>query len=526
MLMPQRTSRHHGTGTIYRPAQPEHRAVSRHAVTSRLEDVAHSQTSQAPTASLRSATGGAHDVIAPHIASPSASGAPPAPPPPPPPPAEAEASPAVAAYKTELIEGPLAEFLATAKEIGGPVEHHSALLPPVLEAQLAYLALASQHAKPASSSLAPLLKPQADAIGAVMEAKDKLGRTKEGREFGTLFSVLGEGIGAWGWVQVEPAPAPYVGEMKNAAQFWVDRVVKTFKETKPAAVTWARAFVALVDALQKYVKQWHTTGVTWNPKGPAAPSSVPSGPTAPSAPVPPPPPPAAAPASGGGGGSGHAALLASLNQGGAITSGLKKVDSSQQTHKNPELRAAGVVPDKKAPPPVKPKPGQAAAAPAKKPAKLELEDGNKWLVEYQENNRDIVIDDTQLHQTVHIFGCVSSVIRITGKINAVSMVNCKKTSLVLESAVSSLSITSSPSFEAQITGTVPTVQIDTTDSGQLYLSTACMNSVEIITSKTSAINISVPTGTDGDFAERPVPEQMKSRVVDGKLVTEIVEHAG
>jgi adenylyl cyclase-associated protein len=53
-----------------------------------------------------------------------------------------------------------------------------------------------------------------------------------------------------------------------------------------------------------------------------------------------------------------------------------------------------------------------------------------------------------------------------------------------------------------------------------------MEVVEIITSKTSSINISVPTGDGGDFEERPVPEQMKSRVVKGKLVTEIVEHSG
>lgn len=97
---------------------------------------------------------------------------------------------------------------------------------------------------------------------------------------------------------------------------------------------------------------------------------------------------------------------------------------------------------------------------------------------------------------------------------------------MMESAVSSLSITSSPSFEVQITGSLPTVQIDTTDSGQVYLSKECMEVVEIITSKTSSINISVPTGEGGDFEERPVPEQMKSKIVKGKLVTEIVEHAG
>ena len=53
-----------------------------------------------------------------------------------------------------------------------------------------------------------------------------------------------------------------------------------------------------------------------------------------------------------------------------------------------------------------------------------------------------------------------------------------------------------------------------------------MEAVEIVTSKTSGINISVPTGADGDFEERPVPEQMRSKLVKGKLVTEIVEHSG
>lgn len=148
------------------------------------------------------------------------------------------------------------------------------------------------------------------------------------------------------------------------------------------------------------------------------------------------------------------------------------------------------------------------------------------LQEYHEDNKDINITDTELSHVVHIFGCIRSVIKISGKINAVTMVNCKKTAVVLDSAVSSLSITSSPGFEVQINGTVPTVQIDTTDGGQVYLSQECMDRVEIITSKTSALNISVPTGEGGDYEERPVPEQMKSVVRNGKLVTEIVEHAG
>jgi len=72
-------------------------------------------------------------------------------------------------------------------------------------------------------------------------------------------------------------------------------------------------------------------------------------------------------------------LLAALNKGGAVTSGLRKVDPSQMTHKNPELRTNSVVPDKKTPPAVKTKPGSLAQTP-KKPARTELEDGNKWII--------------------------------------------------------------------------------------------------------------------------------------------------
>jgi adenylyl cyclase-associated protein len=92
--------------------------------------------------------------------------------------------------------------------------------------------------------------------------------------------------------------------------------------------------------------------------------------------------------------------------------------------------------------------------------------------------------------------------------------------------VSGLSITSCPSFTVQITGQASTIQIDNTDSGQVYLSKDCVNTVEIITSKTSAINISVPGQEEGDYEEKPVPEQMKSVIKDGKLVTTLVEHSG
>lgn len=80
------------------------------------------------------------------------------------------------------------------------------MFPKLADAQLAFLKMASGHVKPATpNGLGPLLKPQADEMQAIIEAKDKLGRGKEGREWGACLSVMGEGVSAWGWVQVVSA---------------------------------------------------------------------------------------------------------------------------------------------------------------------------------------------------------------------------------------------------------------------------------------------------------------------------------
>jgi hypothetical protein len=96
--------------------------------------------------------------------------------------------------------------------------------------------------------------------------------------------------------------------------------------------------------------------------------------------------------------AGPGAFLSQINQGAGVTSKLKKVDPSQQTHKNPELRAGSIVTEKgelvssgsaftlrlialllgsAAPaPPTKPKP---SALTQKRPAETRL-DGTKWIV--------------------------------------------------------------------------------------------------------------------------------------------------
>lgn len=223
------------------------------------------------------------------------------------------------------------------------------------------------------------------------------------------------------------------------------------------------------------------------------------------------------------------AVFSDLNKGTDVTKGLRKVDKSEMTHKNPSLRASSAVPDKAdtssstTPPSIAKKPVVAA----KKPPRKEL-DGQKWTIENFENDREIMIEGTEISHTINIFSCKNSVIQVKGKVNAISLVGCSKTSLLLDSTVSALSLTNCPSFTVQILGVVPTMLIDATDGGQVYLSKESLG-VEIITSKTSGLNVSLPKqgGDEGEYVERPVPEQMKTTVsADGKLKTEIVEHSG
>ncbi|BFZ61468.1 suppressor of rasval19 [Saitoella coloradoensis] len=434
------------------------------------------------------------------------------------------------------------EFVGYASEIGGEVKDQATSVDGIFEAQRAYLLLATKAKKPdmTSPAFAELLKPTQSPLQDVMNIREK----NRASPFFNHLSAIAEGIPALGWVAVEPTPAPYVGDMRDSAQFYANRVIKDWKEKEggSAHVKYVQTFLRLLSELQKYVKQWHTTGVVWNPKGEeasallakAAAPKAPAAPPAPAggAPPPPPPPPppgffdapapaAAAPAAD------MNSVFAQLNQGEGITSSLKKVDKSQMTHKNPTLRATSAVPDRaegrKSPaPPAKP---QALQQKPKKPAKKEL-DGTQWIIENWENVAEPMVIDAEINQTVFIVGCTGVTIQIKGKVNAVSVASCTKTNVVVDSLVSSFDLVKCKSFALQVLDKAPTIIADQCDSGLIYLSQQGLD-VEILTSQCSSININVPgAGEDGDYAERAVAEQFKTVIKNGTLETTVVEHAG
>ncbi|NP_001082639.1 cyclase associated actin cytoskeleton regulatory protein 1 L homeolog isoform X1 [Xenopus laevis] len=433
-----------------------------------------------------------------------------------------------------LINGPVAEFMKKSKEIGGDVEKQADLFRSGIQLQRDILVMASQYQQPAEKDLSAIFAPLSGKIQAVQDFREK----NRGSKLFNHLSSLNESVPALGWVAVAPKPGPFVKEMADAAMFYTNRVLKEYKDVDKKHADWVRAYLNIWTDMQTYIKEHHTTGLTWKKTGPKASSAAPA-PAAPPAPragppppppggppPPPPPAPASAPADDS---VSRSQLFAQLNQGENITKGLKHVSDNMKTHKNPSLKTHGG-PVRSGPKPfTSPKPTNVSAPAAKpvvvkkQPPVLELE-GKKWKVENQENVSNLEITDTELKQVVYIYKCVNSTLQVKGKINSITVDNCKKLGLVFEDAVGIVEIINSKDVKVQVMGKVPTISINKTDGCHVYLSQDSL-ACEIISAKSSEMNVLVPT-SGGDFNEFPVPEQFKSLWNGQKLVTTVTEIAG
>lgn len=78
----------------------------------------------------------------------------------------------------------------------------------------------------------------------------------------------------------------------------------------------------------------------------------------------------------------------------------------------------------------------------------------------------------------------------------------------------------------QVLGILPTIMLDQVDGAAVYLGRKSLGT-EVFTSLCTGVNVVLPGRTEeDDYEEKPLPEQMKSVIRNGRLVTEIVEHAG
>jgi len=438
---------------------------------------------------------------------------------------EESSTPYIVAWD-DMLNGPFKNFLAKSKSIGGDVETISKLVEGCFLTQRTFLICATKSNKPSDADLPKILERTGKQIQAVVDFRES---NRSSRFFNHL-SAVSEAIPGLSWVTIEPAPSPFIKEMGDAGTFYTNRILKEYKDKDKTHVGWTQDWIGIFKEMQAYVKQYHTTGVSWNPKGGRALDNLTEAPLAsgvpppppPGCPPPPPPPMMAAPAKSSAGAVDRGALFAELNKGDAVTSGLKKVTSDMQTHKNPSLREGPKPFVKQTSPAPSSTPVTKTAAPVK-PPRCEQE-GRKWFVEYQKNNKNIVIDDTSMDQTVYIFKCEGSVIQVKGKLNNIILDSCKKTSLVFDSLVSSFEVVNCQSAEVQVMGTINSCIIEKTDGCQIYLSKESIG-LEVVTSKSTTMNLLLPKD-DGQYTELPIPEQFKTQIKDGKLETLATEIAG
>ncbi|NXU45534.1 CAP2 protein, partial [Drymodes brunneopygia] len=400
-----------------------------------------------------------------------------------------------------LLNGSVAEFLRYSKILEGDVKIHAEMVRAAFQAQRSFLVLASQCQEP-----------------------------QEVRKVTWSFKRMHlEACFHFCKHRASPKPGPYVKEMNDAATFYTNRVLKDYKNSDTRHVDWVKSYLNIWSELQAYIKEHHTTGLTWSKTGPvASPMSMRSVLTSGSClSAPPPPPPGPPPIldterAKDEGAASRSALFAQLNQGEAITKGLRHVSDDQKTHKNPSLRAQGPSvrsPTKShTPSPTSPKNSpQQNHAPV-----LELE-GKKWRVEYQEDRNDLVINNTELKQVAYIFKCNKSTLQIKGKINSITIDNCKKFGLVFDNVVGIVEVINSRDIQLQVMGKVPTISVNKTEGCHIYLSEESLD-CEIVSAKSSEMNILIPQ--DGDYKEFPVPEQFKTAWDGSKLVTEPAEIVG
>ena len=215
------------------------------------------------------------------------------------------------------------------------------------------------------------------------------------------------------------------------------------------------------------------------------------------------------------------AVFQELNQGEAVTSGLRKVTDDMKT-KNRTDRV-GLVSDDAAKLSTKPTTGKPTPAATKTPT-FALE-GKKWQVEHQVGNKTLRIENVTPKQAVYVYDCVDCVITVTGKPNAITLDKCAKTALVFDDVLATCELVNCQSMQVQCLQTVPTVSIDKVDGCQVYLSEKTAETVSVLTAKSSEINVVCVPAADGSASnaepvETPVPEQfITTRGADGKWTT-------
>jgi hypothetical protein len=265
-----------------------------------------------------------------------------------------------------------------------------------------------------------------------------------------LFSV--EVIQATLWV-ISPMPAPTAESFIETSAFYGNKILVQKQEHQ---VAWVKGFNELVRANLNFVKEFFTTGLTWNSNGQPFANAL------------------------------------STNAPGRTEEVKTAVKEKEET--------------------------KASVVKKKEPKKFER--GISWIFEHYENDKtlELSVEDSGMKKAVMIDNCLNCVIQIKGKVKSIVLSGCKGTSLVCSDVVSGVEFINCSKMQVQSTGMVPSVSIDKTDGIQVYVTREALAEMMFSTSKSADMNIVTPGARpDDDYIEIPIPHQYVHRVVNGKI---------
>ncbi|CCD65141.1 C-CAP/cofactor C-like domain-containing protein [Caenorhabditis elegans] len=419
-----------------------------------------------------------------------------------------DATPQIINLYDDAICENLVSFYDLSAKIGGDLNRLGCMTRSLFFTHRYFLWIACGRKKADNDEFATLVNDLSKEIVAFSDFKEKNRKS----EFYNHICGLEAAVGGFGWVAEPKTPAPFIKDAIDTSVFYLNRILMEHKGKNDFHSEWAKSIKELMLSLHEYVRQHHTTGLVWNSDPGATPMCNRKSGGAPTPPPPPPPPISLiAPSKP----SGVGALLESLNTGLSATSRLKKVTPEMQTHKNPVLREVNGQMNRKT--------EERKVSENKKPEKIHESsifwDGKIWKVDHQVGNKNAVVEVTDKKESIYIYKCNDSIIKIKGKANAITLDGCRKTSVVFDGLVAQCEIINCQSIQIQTLGELPTVSIQKTDGCHIYLSRDALNA-QIVASKSSEMNISAML-EDGDdeYTEMALPEQFMTKIVGKKLVT-------
>jgi len=127
---------------------------------------------------------------------------------------------------TEIIDGPVEDFVQLSRAFGEPIYSMALMVKTAFEKQLQFITVGITGAKPSDSRFRDLIQPLSDAIREINEFRDRNRKLED--EFNHL-STISESIVALSWISVKPAPAQFVKDMREAGEYYGNRVLRAHR---------------------------------------------------------------------------------------------------------------------------------------------------------------------------------------------------------------------------------------------------------------------------------------------------------